>query len=111
VPVEKVEWAILPSEFVGTREPFCATRESTSMGLLSSVSTDVTSLVLKTVEGLVTERALVRPGQVLSRLVVSLLRGILQQRSHEAHGSSSHGCVGVWCGTVLLLFSRCLGVE
>ena len=60
------------------------------MGLLSRVSADVTGLVLQTVEGLVTERALVRAREVLSGLVVALLRGILQQRSHEAHGSGSH---------------------
>jgi hypothetical protein len=60
------------------------------MGLFSSVSADVSSLVLKAVEGLVTKRALVRARKVLSRLVVALLRGILQQRSHEAHSSGSH---------------------
>jgi hypothetical protein len=34
--------------------------------------------MLQTVEGLVTERALVGPGQVLARLVVALLLGILE---------------------------------
>lgn len=43
------------------------------MGLLSRVSTNVTGLVLKTVEGLVTERALVRTGKVLARLFLCLL--------------------------------------
>ena len=59
------------------------------MGLLSSVGADVTGLVLQTVEGLVTERALVRARQVLPRLFLGLL--LLQEGSHEAHGSSSHG--------------------
>jgi len=48
------------------------------MRLLSGVGSDVASLVFQTVEGLVAERALVRPWQVLSRLVVALLRGVLQ---------------------------------
>lgn len=58
------------------------------MGLLASVSADVTGLVFKTVEGLVTERALVGTGQILARLILVLL--LLQEGSHEAHGSSSH---------------------
>ena len=75
---------------------------------------DVASLVFKTVKGLVTERALVGPGQVLARLIVSLLGGVLEQRSHETHGSGSHGgVVGVRCGRVLVLvvFSGGLRVE
>lgn len=78
------------SEFIGAREALRASRESASVGLFTCVSADVTSLVLKAVEGLVAERALVRPGQILARLVLGLLRGVLQQRSHEAHGGSGH---------------------
>lgn len=70
----------------------------------------MTSLVLETVEGLVTERALVWPGEILSGLIV-LLRGVLQQRSHKAHGSGSHGCVCSGCGGMLLLFLGDLWVE
>jgi hypothetical protein len=58
------------------------------MGLLAGVSADVTGLVLQAVEGLVTERALVRTGEILARLFRGLL--LLQKGSHEAHGSSSH---------------------
>ena len=79
----------LPGELVRARETFCATGESAGMGLLSRVSADVTGLVLQTVEGLVTEGALVRTGEVLARLLLGLL--LLQEGSHEAHGSSSHG--------------------
>lgn len=64
------------------------------MRLLSSVGADVTSLVLEAVEGLLAERALVGPGEVLARLVVTLLGGVLEQRSHEAHSSGSHGAGG-----------------
>lgn len=71
---------------------------------------NVTSLVLKTVKGLVAERTLVRPGQVLTGLVVSLLRGILEQRSHEAHGSSRHGGVGGRGGRKVLLLVLFLSV-
>jgi len=76
-------------ELVRARETFCATGESAGMGLLSRVSADVTGLVLQPVEGLVTEGALVRTGEVLARLLLGLL--LLQEGSHEAHGSSSHG--------------------
>jgi hypothetical protein len=80
------------------------------VGLLSSVSSNVASLVLQTVESLIAERALVRPGQVLSELV-RLLRNVLQKRSHEAHGSSSHGAVGCGSGLLLNVVRRCVGVE
>ena len=43
------------------------------MGLFSSVSANVTGLVFKTVEGLVTERALVRTRKVLAWLLLGLL--------------------------------------
>jgi hypothetical protein len=46
------------------------------MGLLARVGSDMASLVLQTVEGLIAERALVGPGQVLARLV-RLLRGVV----------------------------------
>ena len=58
------------------------------MGLLSGVSADVTGLVLQTVEGLVTKRAFVGTGKVLTRFFLGLL--LLQEGSHKAHGSSSH---------------------
>jgi hypothetical protein len=60
------------------------------MGLLSSVGADVTGLMLQTVEGLVTERALVRARQILARLFLDLLL-LLQEGSHKAHSGSSHG--------------------
>jgi hypothetical protein len=84
------------------------------MRLFSRVGANVTGLVLQTVEGLVTERAFVGPGQVLARLVVALLLGILEERSHEAHGGSGHGRVGSRGGGVLmvqLLFGSGLRVE
>ena len=46
------------------------------MGLLSSVGADMASLVFQTVESLIAKRALVGPGEILSRLV-RLLRGVL----------------------------------
>lgn len=84
------------------------------MGLFSGVSSDVASLVFKTVESLIAEGALVGTGQVLlSSIVLDLLRGVLQQRSHEAHGSSSHGRSRGRCGggRRLLLGERSVGVE
>jgi hypothetical protein len=60
------------------------------MGLLSSMGADMACLMFQAVKSLIAEGALVGPGEILSGLV-RLLRGVLQQRSHEAHGSSSHG--------------------
>jgi hypothetical protein len=81
------------------------------MWLFSSVSANVTSLVLETVEGLVTQWALVRPGEILTRFVMALLGSILEKRRHQAHGGSSHGCVGARSGRELLLFSSGVRVE
>lgn len=81
------------------------------MRLLSGVGADVTSLVLETMEGLLAERALVGPGEVLARLVVTLLAGVLEQRSHEAHGSGSHGVASRRRGWLLLLIRGGLRVE
>lgn len=63
------------------------------MGLLSGVSPDVTGLMFQTVECFVTERTLVGARQVLARLFLGLLLLLLllQEGSHEAHSSSSHG--------------------
>jgi hypothetical protein len=59
------------------------------MGLLSSMGANVASLMFQTVESLIAERTLVGPGEILTGLV-RLLRGVLQQRRHEADGGSSH---------------------
>jgi hypothetical protein len=80
------------------------------VGLLSGVRPDVTSLVFETMEGLVAKGTLVRAGKILSTLVVALLRGIVQEGSHEAHGGSGHGGV-VELGRVLLLFGGSLRIE
>lgn len=102
----------IPSQFVRARKSLCASRESAGVWLLSSVGSDMASLVLQTVEGLVAERALVRPGKILSGLLC-LLRGVLEKRRHEADGGSGHG--GGWCegGLLLLLLvlGNCFGVE
>ena len=84
----------IPGQFVRAREALCAAGKGAGMWLFARVSPDVTSLVFQTVESLIAQRALVGAGEVLARLVLGLLRGVLQQRSHEAHGSSGHGSVG-----------------
>lgn len=53
------------SQFVRARKLLAAARELAGVGFLSSVGADVSSLVLKTVEGLLTERALVGSGQLI----------------------------------------------
>ena len=84
----------IPSQLIGARKSFCAARKGAGVRLLSGVGSDVASLVLQTVKGLVAERALVRPWEILSGLL-RLLRGVLEQRSHEADGGSGHR--GGWC--------------
>ena len=101
------------SEFVRARKSLCASRESAGVWLLSSVGSNVASLVLQTVEGLVAERALVRPRKILSGLLC-LLRGVLEKRRHEADGGSGHrggGCRGRWWLLLLLVLGGCFGVE
>jgi hypothetical protein len=81
------------------------------MGLFSSVRSDVACLVLETVEGLVTERALVRPREILPHLVVGrLLWGILEQRRHEAHGGCGHGTLWRWICRLLVVLCGSLWV-
>jgi hypothetical protein len=66
------------------------------MGLLARVGADVTGLVLEAVEGLVAERALVGPGEILAGLVLGgLLLGSLQEGRHEADGSGRHVLLGL----------------
>lgn len=55
-------------QLVGAGELLAATREGAGVGLLARVSSDVASLVLETVEGLVAHGALVGPGQLGRRL-------------------------------------------
>jgi hypothetical protein len=55
-------------ELVGTGELLAAAGELAGMGLLARVGADVTSLVLKTVESLVAERALVGARQLVGVL-------------------------------------------
>lgn len=83
------KWLFSPCELIRTGESFCATRESAGVRLFSCVGADVTGLVLQTVERLVTERTLVGTREILARLFLDLLL-LLQEGSHEAHGSSSH---------------------
>ena len=90
-------------QLVGTAEALGAARELAGVGLLASVSADVTSLVLEAVEGLVAQRTLVRTGQV--RAHVLLRRGLSSLflgghlSGHGGHGgSSSHGRMGLNTG-------------
>jgi len=50
-------------KLIGAGELFAAPRELASMGLLSSMGSDMSGLVLKTMEGLIAQRALVGSGQ------------------------------------------------
>lgn len=58
----------MASELIRARELLAAARELAGMRLLASVSADVTSLVLETVESLVAERTLVGSRQLVGRI-------------------------------------------
>lgn len=83
----------VPGELVGAAEAFRASGESAGVRLLSSVGPDVAGLVLETVEGLLTQRALVRARKVLAGVLLGRLC-VLQEGSHEAHCGSRHGGLG-----------------
>lgn len=82
----------MAGELVGAAEAFRASGEGTGMGLLSSVGPDVAGLVLKTMEGLLAEGTLVGARELV--LAGGIVLGVLEERSHEAHGGSGHGRVG-----------------
>jgi hypothetical protein len=52
-------------ELIRSRELLAAAGELAGVRLLSSVSADVSSLMLEAVEGLIAERALIRSGQLI----------------------------------------------
>jgi hypothetical protein len=61
--------ARVTSKFIRAREALCAARELAGVGLLAGVRPDVSCLVLQAVESTVAERALIRPGQILTDLL------------------------------------------
>lgn len=79
----------MASQLVGPAESFRATGELASMRLLSSVGTNVASLVLETMEGLIAERTFVRTRQIRTMFVLVL---------HCAHGRHGHGGARHRCG-------------
>lgn len=70
------------SELIGTRESLCAARELTGVRLLARVRSNVSGLMLETVEGLIAERTLVRTWEILS--VLAMLTP--NHRGHHADG-------------------------
>jgi hypothetical protein len=80
-------------ELIRAAETFRASRKGAGMGLLASMCPDMAGLVLETVKGLLTQRALVRAREVLTSIILCGL-GVLEERSHKAHGGSGHGRIG-----------------
>lgn len=72
------------SQLVGARETLRAAWELAGMWFLTRVSADVASLMLETVEGLVTQRALVGSGQVLA--VLARVLTVHHRGWHHADG-------------------------
>ena len=79
-------------QLIGARELLATSRELASVRLLSSVSTDVTGLVLQTVEGLIAERALVGSRQLVGGLG-GLSAGERPVGLDNGDGSGSHVAV------------------
>lgn len=79
-------------ELVRPAEAFCASWIPANVGLLASVRADVPRLVLKSMERLVTERALVRSGKLCS-LVVHILLRAADQRVKSTQAALVHGVV------------------
>jgi hypothetical protein len=100
--------ARVTSELIRSRELLAATGELAGVRLLASVSSDVTSLVLQTMKGLITERALVGSGQL-----VGVLRRLATWKGsiglNNCHCCCCHLDVAL-LGFLDFLFSRCCGV-
>lgn len=62
--------ARVTGQLVGSGEALSATEELAGVRLLASMGADVSGLMLKTVKGLVAQRAFVRPGQIWTILAV-----------------------------------------
>ena len=77
-------------ELVGSGELLAAARELAGMRLLTSVSANVSRLVLKTVEGLVAERALVRPRELAGSALGGLGTGERAVGLNDGDCSGSH---------------------
>lgn len=85
--------ANVASEFIATAEALLASRVCADVGLLARVSSDVSSLVLKTVEGTRAEWTLVRPGDLrLVDGVVACCEGssVGARIGHVGSGGLSH---------------------
>lgn len=78
----------MTSELIRAREFLAAARELASMRFLSSVSSNMSGLVFKAVEGLVTQRALVR-----ARKLVRVALG-LGTRQGPVGLDNCNGCGG-----------------
>ena len=91
----------VPSQLIRAGELLAASRELAGVGLLSSVSADVSSLMLQTVKGLLAERALVG-----SRKLVGVLRGL--GSGQRPIGLDNGDCSGSHLDVVVqVLGSRC----
>jgi hypothetical protein len=81
--------ARVTSQLVGAAEALCAARELAGMGLFTGVRPNVTSLVLEAVECTVAKRTLVRPGKILTDLLIGGARTLherRQQADRRSHG-------------------------
>ena len=77
------------SQLVGPAEALATSRKLAGMRLLAGVRTDVTGLMLKTMERSIAERAFVGPRKVLSVFRVAYVRA--HRSRHQADGSSHVG--------------------
>ena len=80
----------MTGQFVRSREFLAAARELAGMRLLASVSTDVSRLVLETVESLVTKRALVGTRKLVGGALRLLSSGQRPIGLDDGNSSRSH---------------------
>lgn len=82
----------MAGEFVRSAEAFCAARELANVWFFASVRPDVSCLVLQSMKGFLANRALVRPWQVVTLVVLYLLLlRALERGTHEADAGGGHG--------------------
>ena len=91
----------VPGQLIGSRELLAAARELAGMGLLSGVGANVPSLMLQAVEGLVAERALVGPRELVGGICGLLVAG--KRTPGSVDGDGSHVDVSVVVCLLLLL--------
>lgn len=100
-----VVYSRVTSEFVGSAEALGASGELAGVGLLASVGTDVSGLMLEAVEGLVAERTLVRARKIRTVVLVLGLHGM--RHCGDSRGGGHDGWVRLNTGVDVRRWGIC----